>query len=119
MIRQRSGRKILEVGVVRWAAISRDDAPECGIERLRGSVRKVTIQQQSDQATERNGLLILLRNKSGLITTRLVAPSSAISMNSEIHLIAVGHHEPAHADVRQLLQRSRNIEVFDVQVIEP
>lgn len=119
MIRQRSGRKILEVGVVRWAAISRDDAPECGIERLRGSVRKVTIQQQSDQATERNGLLILLRNKSGLITTRLVAPSSAVSMNSEIHLIAVGHHEPAHADVRQLLQRSRNIEVFDVQVIEP
>lgn len=118
LIRQRQGKKVLEVGLVRWAAISRDDAPECGIERLRGSVKKVIIQQERDQTTDRNGLLILLRNKNGLINTRLVAPSSAISISSEISLVAVGHHEPARADVRQLIQRSRNIEVFDVQVIE-
>ncbi|MEE2732803.1 MAG: hypothetical protein VYA55_18435 [Pseudomonadota bacterium] len=119
LIRQHNGRKTLEVGLVRWAAISRDDAPECGIERIRGNVKKVLIHQQDDQATDRNGLLILLRNRNGAIVTRLVAPSGALSVASEASLLAVGHHEPARADIRQILQRSRSVEVFDVQVIEP
>ncbi len=118
MIRQHQGKKILEVGLVRWAAISRDDAPECGIERIRGTVKKVAIHQQDDQATDRNGLLVLLRSRTGGIDTQLIAPSGAVSLSSEASLLAVGHHEPARADIRQLLQRTRNVEVFDIHVIE-
>ena len=103
---------------MRWAAISRDDAPECGIERIRGSVKKVVIHQQDDQATDRNGLLVLLRSRNGAIVTQLLAPAGVLNIHSEASLLAVGHHEPARADVRQILQRSRNVEVFDVQIIE-
>lgn len=120
LIRQRQGKKILEVGLVRWAAISRDNAPECGIERLRGNVKKITIYGQDEQATERNGLLILLRkNSSSYITTRIVAPVGAVKLNATVMIQPVGHHEPATTEVRQLQQRSRQIEVFEVQVTEP
>lgn len=118
MIRQRQGKKILEVGMVRWAAITRDDAPECGIERLRGNVKKISITHQDEQATERNGLLILQRGKGSSVTTRILAPSAAVQTGAEIAILPVGHHEPARAKVRQMLLRSRNAEVFDVQVIE-
>lgn len=118
LIRQHNGKKTLEVGLVRWAAISRDDAPECGIERIRGNVKKVVIHQKDDQATDRNGLLVLLRNRNNAIITHLVAPSGALSVQSEASLLAVGHHEPARADIRQILNRTRSIEVFDVQIIE-
>ncbi|AUM14545.1 hypothetical protein [Ketobacter alkanivorans] len=118
MIRQINGKKVLEVGLVRWAAISREDAPECGIERLRGNVKKITISKQDEQATDRNGLLILLRSRSNYITTRILAPAGALKLGSEVSILAVGHHEAATADVRQIQQRSRQVEVFDVQVIE-
>jgi hypothetical protein len=118
MIRQRNGKKILEVGVVKWAAVSRDDAPHCGIERLRGSVKKITIYKQDEQATERNGLLILLRTNNSYIHTRIVAPSGVLKTLSEFNILATGHHEAATVLVNTLQQRSRNVEVYEVTVCD-
>jgi len=116
MIRQRNGNKVLEVGVVRWAALTRDDAPECGIERLPGNVRKVTIQPLLDQGSDRNGLLILKRIEQQPLISQLMTPGKTLSSGAEVSLRAADRPTPLHATLRQLSCKSRNIEVFDINI---
>lgn len=114
LIRELNGRKVLEVGLVRWAALSSEDTPECGIERLQGNVKKVALQQNSEELTERNGLLVVSRSVQKTIRAQLLAPGNAVNVSESIVLQMANRGETMQAEQVQLKRRTRNVDVFDV-----
>ncbi|MAR91247.1 MAG: hypothetical protein CML06_10300 [Pseudomonadales bacterium] len=118
LIRQRPRGKVLELGLVRWAAISNDDAPQCGILRLVGNVNPVSLRAGEEQATERNALLIVQRAAGNRLSPRLLAPASLLKRHGEITLTSPDHHQPLLAQLQEPLQSTHHVELFAIRLLE-
>lgn len=119
MIRQKGKTKKLYLGLVRWAAISRDESPHCGIKFLSGTTTKVSIYRPDEEADNRNGLLIWQQSKrDGRTHALIVTPNGLLKANSEARIHAVGHNDPYDIRINNITHRSRNVDVFSVEIIE-
>src|SRR5690606_23482559 len=86
LIRQKNQQKILEVGLVQWCAIDQDSVPYCGVTRLEGVARKVTIINQDEQSAELNGLLVVAKTADGRARSLLVVPASSLNTSGRTQL---------------------------------
>lgn len=119
MIRKKGRSKALHLGMVRWAAISRDESPHCGLKLLTGTTTKVSIHRPDEDLENRNGLLVWQKSEHhGRTQALIVAPNGLLKADSETRIHAVGHHEPYDVRVNHITHRSRHVDVFSVDIIE-
>ncbi|MGC1510592.1 hypothetical protein FT643_01305 [Ketobacter sp. MCCC 1A13808] len=117
LIREHQGRKSLEMGMVKWAAISRDDIARCGIERLRGNAKKVSLRSNDELISERNGLLILRKLTSKTLERQVVVPNGAIKPQNTVSLLPSGESHCSDFKVDSLILKTRNVDVFKVELL--
>lgn len=119
MIRKRQDSKILQVGMVKWAAISRDESPQCGIKLLRGNIKKIAIQHPEDQDDRRNGLLILQRSKrDGRTHALVVSPNGLLKTGTETGITSSDQYSYQAMKVENATQHSRQVNVFSIKLVE-
>ncbi len=118
LIRQLDGRKFLELGLVKWAAIGRDDTPRCGIQRFHGNTRKISIRIGDELAAQRNGLLIIRNQNGEMRVNQLVAPAGSLKLQERALIQSVGQISQSEIRVDSLLLKTRNVDVFRVEVRE-
>lgn len=118
LIRQVDGQKILQVGLVQWCAIDEDDMPFCGVQRLQGSARKVSIVNQDDAHTERNGLLVVAKTADGRARSLLVAPSGSLKPGGRAHVFSPHQATPIHIEAFTATHRTRQVETFEIRVLQ-
>lgn len=119
MIRQRNSGKILQIGMVKWAAISQDELPECGITLLRGNTHKVDILHPEDAEDRRNGLLVLQKGRpQNPARCLVVAPNKLLKTGTETAIQSPEHMEKQQIEVQNITQRSRLVDVYAVKLVE-
>ncbi|HVK98861.1 MAG TPA: hypothetical protein VM553_03575 [Dongiaceae bacterium] len=118
LIRQQSGQKQLQIGLVQWCALDHKDQPFCGIQRLHGSARKVTICPQDDQDRERNGLLVVAKTADGRARSLLVAPCGSLKPGGRVQVYTPQSAAPIHVEAFAVTHRTRQVETFEIRVLQ-
>lgn len=119
MIRQRNNSKTLQIGMVKWSAISEDDSPQCGISMLRGNTHKIEIHHPDDAQERRNGLLVLQKDgRPGPARCLVVAPNKLLKTGSATAIQSTEHMEKQQIEVNNITQRSRMVDVFAVNLVD-
>lgn len=117
LIRQHNQQKTLQLGLVQWSALDQDDLPFCGVQRLPGTARKVSILNQDDQTGERNGLLVTGRTSDGRSLSLLVAPNGSLKPGSRAQVYSPQQIAPLQIETFAVTHRTRQVETFEIRLL--
>ncbi len=118
LIRERDGQKILQVGLLQWFAVDQDDVPFCGVQRLHGSARKISIVNQETPETERNGLLVVAKTADGRAKSLLVAPTGSLKSGGRAQVFSPHQAKPIYVEAFAVTHRTRQVETFEIRVLQ-